>query len=64
MTKWTTLPFEDKVKTQHSCEFETPVALLRSLSDKSPWERDESPYPLSYELNSTTAVVLQGWPWH
>ena len=37
----------------------TPVALLRSLSGKYPWERYEPPYPPSYGLNSTTAV-LQG----
>ena len=38
----------------------TPVALLRSLSDKYPWERYEPPYPPSYWLNSTTAVLLEG----
>ena len=27
---------------------QTPVALLRSLSDKYPWERYEPPYPPSY----------------
>ena len=43
---------------------QTPVALLRSLSDKYPWERYEPPYPLSYELDSTTTVVLEGWLWH
>ena len=36
----------------------TPVALLRSLSGKYPWERYEPPYPPSYGLNSTTTVVL------
>ena len=30
-----------------------PVALLRSLSDRYPWERYESAYPPSYGLNST-----------
>ena len=35
----------------------TPVALLRSLSDKYPWERNETPYHPSYGLNSTTAVL-------
>ena len=36
----------------------TPVGLLRSLSGKYPWERYEPPYPPSYGLNSTTAVLL------
>ena len=36
---------------------QTPVALLRSLSGKYPWERYESPYPPSYGLNSTTNVL-------
>ena len=36
----------------------TPVALLRSLSDKYPWERYEPPYPPSYGLNSTTTILL------
>ena len=36
----------------------TPVALLRSLSGKYPWERYEPPYPPSYGLNSTTTVLL------
>ena len=42
----------------------TPVALLRSLSDKYPWERYEPPYPPSYGLNSTTTVLLGEWLWH
>ena len=42
----------------------TPVALLRLLSDKYPWERYEPPYPPSYGLNSTTTVLLEGWLWH
>ena len=42
----------------------TPVALLRSLSDKHPWERYEPPYPLSYGLNSTSTVLLGEWLWH
>ena len=33
--------------------------LLRSLSDKYPWERYEPPYPPNYELNSTTTVLLE-----
>ena len=37
----------------------SPVALLRSLSDKYPWERYEPPYPPSYGLNSTTTVLLR-----
>ena len=36
----------------------TPVALLRSLSGKYPWERYEPPYPPSCGLNSTTTVLL------
>ena len=36
----------------------TPVALLRSLSGKYPWERYEPPYPPSYGLNSTITVLL------
>ena len=27
-------------------------------------ERHETPYPLYYELNSATAVLLPGWLWH
>ena len=41
-----------------------PVALLRSLSGKYPWERYEPPYPSSYGLNSTTTVLLGEWLWH
>ena len=37
----------------------TPVAPLRSLSGKYPWERYEPPYPASYGLNSTTTVFLR-----
>ena len=40
----------------------TPVALLRSVSDKYPWERYEP--SLSYELNSTITVFLEEWIWH
>ena len=36
----------------------TPVALLRSLSGKYPWERYEPSYPTSYGLNSTITVLL------
>ena len=36
----------------------TPVALLRSLSRKYPWERYEPPYPSSYGLNRTITVLL------
>ena len=36
----------------------TPVALLRSLSGKYPWERYEPPYPPNYGLNSKTTVLL------
>ena len=42
----------------------TPVALLRSLSGKYPWERYEPPYPPSCGLNSTTPVLLGEWLWH
>ena len=35
----------------------TPVALLRSLSSKHPWERYKPLYPPSYGLNSTTTVL-------
>ena len=41
-----------------------PVALLRSLLGKYPWERYEPPYPPSYGLNSTTTVLLGEWLWH
>ena len=41
-----------------STRIRTPVALLRSLSGKYPWERYEPPYPPSYGLNSTTTVLL------
>ena len=44
--------------------FRTPVALLRSLLGKYPWERYEPPYPPSYGLNSTTTVLLGEWLWH
>ena len=47
-----------------STRVRTPVALLRSLSDKYPWERYEHPYPPSYGLNSTTTVLLGEWLWH
>ena len=36
----------------------TPVALLRSLSDKYSWEMNEPSYPPSYVLNSTATVLL------
>ena len=48
----------------HSKRVRTPVALLRSLSVKYPWERYEPPYPSSYGLNSTTTVLLGEWLWH
>ena len=40
------------------------IALSRSLSNKSPWERYETPCPPSYGLNNTTTVLLEGWLWH
>ena len=42
----------------------TPVAQLRWLSDKYPWEMYEPPYPPNYEINSTTIVLLEEWLWH
>ena len=45
-----------------STRVRTPLALLRSLSGKYPWERYEPPYPSSYGLNST--VLLEEWLWH
>ena len=39
-------------------EFVTPVAPVRSLSEKYPWERYKPPYPSSYGLNSTLTVLL------
>ena len=47
-----------------STRVRTPVALLRSLSGKYPWERYEPPYPPSYGLNCTTTVLLGEWLWH
>ena len=35
-----------------------------SLSEKYLRERYESPYPVSYGLNSTTTVLLGEWLWH
>ena len=49
---------------KRSTRVRTPVALLRSLSGKYPWERYEPPYPTSYGLNSTTTVLLGEWLWH
>ena len=48
----------------HSKRVRPPVALLRSLSGKYPWERYEPPYPPSYGLNSTTTVLQGEWLWH
>ena len=42
----------------------TPVALLRSLSGKYPWESYEPSYPPSYGLNSTLILLLGEWLWH
>ena len=52
------MPLNKETKPNH------PVALLRSLSGKYPWERYEPPYPPSYGLNSTTTVLLGEWLWH
>ena len=38
----------------------TPVALLCSLSNKYSWKRYERSFPPSYEVNSITAVLLEG----
>ena len=43
---------------------QTPVTLFRSLSDKHPWERYETPYPPCYGSNSTTILLLERWLWH
>ncbi len=40
--------------------WELEIALLRSLSDKYPWERYEPPYLPSYGLNSTMTVLPEG----
>ena len=40
----------------------TPVTLLRSLSDKYPWERYEPPHSPIYGLNGTTTVLLKIHP--
>ena len=42
----------------HSKRVRSPVALLRSLLGKYPWERYKPPYPPSYGLNSTITVLL------
>ena len=42
----------------------TPVAILRYLSDKYPWERYEPSYHPRYGLKSTTIVLLEGWICH
>ena len=39
----------------------TPVTLLRSLSNKYPWERYEPLYPFIYGLNSATTSCLNFW---
>ena len=41
-----------------------PVALLRSLSGKYPWESYGPLYPPSYGLDSTTTVLFGEWFWH
>ena len=42
----------------------TPIVLIHSLLNIYPWERYIPPYPSRYELNSITAVLLEGWLWH
>ena len=42
-------------------ELRTPVALLRSFSDKCAWVMYEPPYPPSYGLKSTTTLLAEGW---
>ena len=39
-----------------STRVQIPNALLRSLSDKYPWERYEPPYLPIYGLNITTTI--------
>ena len=46
------------VKAMDSKRVYTPVALLRSLSVKYPWERYEQPYPPSSGLNSSRRMAL------
>ena len=43
---------------RHSKWVRTPVEVLCSVSDKYLWERYEPTYPLSYEPNNTTNVLL------
>ena len=45
-------------------QVQTPVTLLRSILDKYPFERYKHLNPPGYELNSTTAILLEGWLWH
>ena len=44
--------------------YSTAPVLLLSLLDRYPKEKFEPPYPPSNGLNSTTAVLLEGWIWH
>ena len=44
----------------HSKRVQTPVVLIRSLSDIYPWERYEPSYPPRYGLNSIS-FVLEAW---
>ena len=50
-----------RVLRNRSTRVRTPVALLRSLSDKYPWEKYEPPYPSWYGLNSTINILLEVW---
>ena len=55
----------ERVRLHHLREqARTPVALLRSLSDKYPWERSEFLYLRSSGLNNTNSVLLQSWLWN
>ena len=42
----------------HIKRFRTPVALLRSLLDKYPWQKYKPFYPSSSGLNSATTVIF------
>ena len=53
-----------KAMDSRSTRVRTPVALLRSISDKYPREKYEPTYLPSYGLNSTTTVLLGEWLWH
>ena len=49
-----TVEREFKLQSHYCIHFQT----------NAPWERYESHYPHSYEINSITTVLLQGYLWH